>query len=288
MASGSQMSGGSSKSGGPASGKGAPTPKQLAAQARAESEAAERRRERMVRIVGGIAVFVVVVGLLAVGFLAGRDNGNGTAAEPLPTPDASAPLPKDAQPKTFGWQYGTGWTSANEAKLPTLELWEDFQCPGCKALEDAVGPEIAKLGSSGIVKLLYRPATFLDGSSGLQIPNSSARATAAWGCAIDAGKGLEYHSTIFANQPTEGDGYSDETLVGFATTAGITGDALTTFTTCFDNGTYLPWAANSQQQFSQNNVGGTPTGYLNGVELKSSDLANIAGLKQKIAAATAK
>lgn len=286
MASGSQKSGGSSKSSGQASGK-APTPKQLAAQARAESEAAERRRERMVRIVGGIAVFVIVVGLLAIGFLAGRDD-TGTAAQPAPTPDASAPLPKDVQSATYGWQYGTGWTAENEAKLPTLELWEDFQCPGCKALENAVGAQIAELGSSGAVKLLYRPATFLDANSGLKIANSSARATAAWGCAIDAGKGIEYHSTIFANQPTEGDGYSDESLLAFASDAGITGDALTTFTTCVEGGTYLPWSANSNQAFQDNNVSGTPTGYLNGVEVSSSDLADIEGLKQKIAAATAK
>lgn len=285
MAAGSQASGGSSKGSGPGSGK--PTPKQLAAQARAEAEAAERRRERLVRIVGGIAVLVVVVGLLAVGFLAGRDKGDDTAATPAPTPDASAPMPRDVQSSTYGWAYGTGWTAANEAKLPTLELWEDFQCPGCKALEEAVGPQIAQLGSTGVVKLLYRPATFLDANPGLKIPNSSARATAAWGCAIDAGKGLEYHSTIFANQPTEGDGYSDESLVAFASDAGISGDALTTFTTCFDNGTYLPWSANSNQAFQDAGVGGTPTGYLNGVELNGSDLADIEGLKQKIAAATA-
>ncbi len=288
MAAGSQKSDGpSSKDPGQSSGKAA-NPRQVAAKARAEAEAAERRRERMVRIIGGIVVLVVVVGLLTVGFLAGRGGDPDTASQPAPTPDASAPVPQDVQPDTFGWPYGTGWTAENEAKLPTLELWEDFQCPGCKALEDAVGPQIAELGASGTVKLLYRPATFLDGRANLQIPNSSARATAAWGCAIDAGKGIEYHSTVFANQPTEGDGYSDETLIGFASQAGITGAELETFTTCFQDGKYLPWSANSQQLFESNNVGGTPAGYLNGVELTSADLADIEGLKQKIAAATAK
>jgi hypothetical protein len=34
-------------------------------------------------------------------------------------------------------------------------------------------------------------------------------------------------------------------------------------------------------------VGGTPTAYLNGVELNSSELADIEGLTQKIEAATA-
>ena len=43
----------------------------------------------------GSSVLVVVVGLLTVGFLAGRDGDPDTAAQPAPTPDASAPLPKD-------------------------------------------------------------------------------------------------------------------------------------------------------------------------------------------------
>ena len=36
--------------------------RQKAAEARATAQAAERRRERMIRIVGGLAVLVVVVG----------------------------------------------------------------------------------------------------------------------------------------------------------------------------------------------------------------------------------
>ncbi|HEY5844416.1 MAG TPA: thioredoxin domain-containing protein, partial [Mycobacterium sp.] len=101
------------------------------------------------------------------------------------------------------------------------------------------------------------------------------------------GKGREYHSTVYANQPTEGEGFSDETLISFASQAGILGGELDTFTSCFQEATYLPWAANSYKAFQDAGVGGTPTGYLNGVELNSSDLADIEGLKQKIAAATA-
>ncbi len=77
----------------PASGQPGLTPKQLAEQARAESEAGERRRERTIRIVGGIVVLLVVGGLLAVGFFAGRDNGTEGSANPAPTPDPNAPCP---------------------------------------------------------------------------------------------------------------------------------------------------------------------------------------------------
>jgi len=271
------------------------TPKQLAEQARAESEAAERRRERTIRIVGGIVVLLVVGGLLAVGFFAGRDNGGtGASATATPTADPNAALPTGISSDNFGVPYGSGWTSADEAKLPTLEIWEDFQCPACDQVEKASGDQIKALADDGKVKLLYRPATFLDVSLAAKNeasgnPNSSARATSAWGCAIDAGKTGEYHSGVFDIQPAEeGVGYSDQQLIDLGTTVGIPEADKATFTKCVQDGTYLAWSANSNKLFVDGGVGGTPTAYLNGVELNGSDLADIKGLTAKIEAATAK
>jgi len=277
----------------PASGESALTPKQLAAQARAESEAAERRRERTIRIIGGVVVLLIVGGLLAVGFFAGRDDGTASNGTTAPTPDANAALPTGVSTDTYGVPYGTGWASADEAKLPTLEIWEDFQCPACAQVEAAGGDGIKALADEGKVKLLFRPATFLDNSLAADNqangnPNSSARATSAWGCAVDAGKTGEYHSGVFDIQPAdEGVGYSDQELIDLGSTVGIAGDDLTTFTTCVQEGTYLSWAANSNQAFGESGAGGTPTAYLNGVELSGADLADVDSLSAKIEAATA-
>ena len=282
------------KSGTPKSGTSGLTPKQQAEQARAEAEASERRRERMIRIVGGLAVLLVVGGLLAVGFFAGQDKDSGTSVTAPPTADPDAASPKGVSSDTYGVKYGTGWTSADEAKLPTLEMWEDFQCPACKALEEAAGADIMALADAGKVKLLYRPTTFLDNSlaSANQAagnPNSSARATSAWGCAVDAGRTGPYHSTIFANQPSqEGDGYSDQQLIEFGTAAGVPEAETDAFTKCVQDGTYLAWSANSYQAFLEAGISGTPSANLNGVEISNSDLADIAILTQKIEAATAK
>ena len=188
------------------SGQSGLTPKQLAAQARAESEAAERRRERTIRIVGGLVVLLVVGGLLAVGFFAGRDDGSSSTAAPAPTADPNAASPAGVSSDNYGVPYGTGWGSANEATLPTLEIWEDFQCPACKQVEDASGDQVQALADEGLVKLLFRPATFLD--AGLAAdneangnPNSSARSTSAWGCAVDAERTGEYHTASSTSSP---------------------------------------------------------------------------------------
>ncbi len=276
----------------PKSGAGA-TPKQLAEHARAQTEAAERRRERAIRIVGGLVVVLIVGGLLAVGFFAGQDDPADPAA-PVASADPNAALPTGVSAPTYGVPYGSGWTSADEATLPTLEIWEDFQCPACAQVEAASADGIKALADEGRVKLLYRPATFLDNglaqdNAANGNPNSSARATSAWGCAVDAGRTTEYHSAIFDIQPAdEGVGFSDQQLIDLGSTVGIEDADLATFTSCVQDGTYLGWAANSNQAFSESGAGGTPTAYLNGVEISSSELADVAGLTQKIDAATAK
>jgi protein-disulfide isomerase len=260
-----------------------PSPKQLAAQARAESEAAEKRRERTIRIVGGVVVLVVVGALLALGFFAGQSKDQPATA---PSADAGAAIPKSVQPDTYGVPVGTGWTASNAAKLPTLEIWEDFQCPACRQVEQMAGAAIIGMANEGKVKLLMRPTTFLDKNLP-QSNNSSARATAAWGCAIDAGKAEEFHSTVFANQPaTEGTGYTQDQLLEMGKAIGLTGAEFDTYSKCVTDGTYMGWAANSTQKFSESGATGTPTGYLNGTELTGSDLVDTAALAKKIEAAT--
>lgn len=256
-----------------------------AAAAREAANAGEKRRERIVRIVGAITVLVVVVGIIGVAVVvknqAPKDASTPSAGA---SPDASAPAPAGVlpagDPLAFGVPYGTG-----TADVPTLEIWEDFQCPACDKMEKANGAGITQLAEQGKINLVWRQTTFLDLNLG---NDASERAGAAWGCAIDAGKTKEYHNAIFANQPeTEGTGYSDETLLGFASEAGITGAALDTFTTCFNDRTYLSWTANSTAIFFSTGIAGTPFAKLNGVEVPNATLADKTALDKLVADTTA-
>jgi len=222
------------------------TTRERAAAARAAAEAEQRRRENRIRLLIGLGVGVLVVGIVAVGVIGSRKSDVGI--------DASAALPLGVTAADGGVPYGTG-----TAAVPQLELWEDFQCSACKALEAANGAGIQQLAQQGKIRLVYRPATFLDANLG---NDSSLRAAAAWGCAVDAGKTAEYHNQVFANQPQEGVGYTDQTLQSFATAAGITGSSYDTFTACMSAKKYQPWVANSAHAFDTNAVPGTPTGYL--------------------------
>ena len=256
--------------------------RQRAAAAREASNAGEKRRERTVRIVGGATVLLVVVGIIGLAVFARSTetaSGDVTAGA-----DPSAALPKDALPAGDPHKYGVVYGTA-PAGSPVLEVWEDFQCPACGAVEAANGAGIAQLAEDGKVKLVWRPTTFLDKNLG---NDSSLRAVAAWGCAVDAGKAREYHDTVYANQPaTEGSGYPEDQLIAFGTEAGITGDAAATFSACVQDGTYRAWAANSTQFFYDAGIEGTPLAKLDGIVIPNEKLADKAALDQVIADALA-
>ena len=266
--------------------------RQKAAEARAAQEAAEKRRDRTIKIIGAIAVVVVVGAIIGGAVWQSRSSSSTSASSTLPSPDPSAALPKGVVAtgdNAFAVPVGTP-----KAGAPVLQVWEDFQCPICGATEAANGAGIQALASSGAAQLYYRPVAFLDRNLASQnisagTTNSSHRAIAAWGCAIDAGKGLEYHNIIYANQPSnEGGGYTTAQLLDFGKQAGITGDAYTTFEKCVNDNTYLGWAVNADNEMSSHGISGTPTGILNGTELPQGTLSDKAALDAAVAAAAKK
>ncbi len=247
--------------------------RERAAAARGAAQSSEKRRERLVRIVGGATVVAVMAGIIGVAVYASSNNestfANGSAG--IVDPDPNAPVPAgmygaDAE-IPFGVPYGTA-----PAGAPVLELWEDFQCPACGTLEIANGQGIEQLADEGQMQLVYRPAAFKDSGLG---NDSSHRAIAAWGCAIDAGVLSEFHRLVYVNQPAqEGIGWTNDQLIGFGVEAGL-GDAdLESFTQCVNDGTYLPWAANANQQFYLNQIAGTPSGFINGEAVETGILAD--------------
>ena len=250
-----------------------------AAAAQAQANATSRR-ERGVLITGVVIVAVLAVGIIGAGWYFGS-QGSEQGPVVTATPDPSALAPTGTIPAGELLEYGVVQGSATS---PTLELWEDFQCPACGNLEAVNGAGIEKLADEGLIRLVWRPTTFIDDKMG---NDASLRAGAAWGCAIDAGKAREYHNAIFANQPVnEGDGYSQELLLSLGEQVGITGPDLDAFKACVTEGTYLTWVANSRQAFDTEGIQSTPTGKLNGVTVDNAVLADDAALRDLIARST--
>ena len=242
--------------------------REKAAEARAASQAAERRRERTIRIVGGIAVLAVVAIILGIGVMQSRKDDT-----PAPSADSALPTGITAA-NGYAFQVNTA-----EGK-PTVEIFEDFQCPACANLEATYGPMIQEEAAAGNIQLSYRIMTFLDNNLNTEY---SLNAANALGCAITGGVGEQYHNIVYANQPAnEGDGWTDEQLKQFGADAGLSGDAKTQFDKCVDEGTYKGWAQLSNEAAFGAGVTGTPTIFVDGKELPSTALQSEEALKEAL------
>ncbi len=165
-----------------------------------------------------------------------------------------------------GVAMGAGFVAPASAAapdgVPVLDVFEDFQCPACAKLEAELGESIKQLEADGKVKVVYHIKNFLDDN--LRNDSSTRAANAAF-CADDAGQFQAFHDALYANQPvTEGQGWTAAQFTGFAESSGITGDALTTWTTCSENNKYVNYINSVEEQSSKDGVTATPTLKLDG------------------------
>jgi protein-disulfide isomerase len=222
----------------------------------------QRRRIVMLGVVIAVALIVVVVAL----FISRSKESTeiGTVVYPAGTSSTSLGAP------------------AGTATAPVLDIYQDYQCPGCGAAERALGPTIDQLIQQGKLKVYFHPMIFIDDHVG---NDSSLRSAAAFGCAVDAGKAVPYHAKVFANQPTPpGAGYTNEQLIAFGEAVGITGPQLQAFTQCVNDQRYAPWAQASDKESLDRGITAAPAFFVNGKELPTKELATpqtfLAALKQ--------
>jgi protein-disulfide isomerase len=207
----------------------------------AEKEAARRRRTRNI-LIGAVVAVVAVAGIIA--WASNRTETDTTAAMP-------AGIDSD-----LGVPVGT-------ASSPVVDIYEDFQCPICKTLEDNVGPALQQLIDSGDVKVVYHIMSFLDNNLG---NDSSTRTANAAGCAQDQGVFPAYHAEVFANQPAvEGDGYTDEQLLTFGETAGV--EDMDRFRACVSEETFAGWVTQVERRAEDDQISGTPTVLVDGTRV---------------------
>ena len=175
-------------------------------------------------------------------------------------------LPKGVTDPAAGLVVNAGTAAAS---APTLEVYEDFQCPSCATVHASLGPTIKELAAAGKVRLVFHPMVFLDDKIG---NDASKRVTNAAACAADAGAYLAYHHAAMSNQSSEGKGFSAEQIQQFARDAGLSGAALTTWQACEAAGTYRAYVLASEQTALASGVNGTPTFKVNGRELELNTL----------------
>ncbi len=219
---------------------------------RAAGEVARSRRTTRVTLIAVVVLIVIAAGIAVLASKSDDTSGTSdTAAVPAGVED------------DLGVPVGS-------ATSPVIDIYEDFQCPICKMLEENVGPTIQQLADGGQAKVVYHIMSFLD--TNLR-NDSSVRATNAAGCAQDQGAFVDYHKQVFENQPaTEGDGYTDEQLLTFGENAGV--PDMGRFEECLKNDTFGGWVDRVERLGEDAQISGTPTVLVNGTHVDGGQAAS--------------
>ncbi|MEN9706588.1 MAG: hypothetical protein RIS31_154 [Actinomycetota bacterium] len=162
--------------------------------------------------------------------------------------------------------------------VPTIVIYQDMQCPACRAFEAPNMPQITELVKAGKYNLELHPISFLDGAS---VNEYSSRAGSAVLCVADTDPKhfLDFNTALFNQQPQENTaGPDNAALAALAGKVGVTNaDTLD----CITKGTWANWAKNQTPGYKEKVPGttipftGTPFVMVNGQQYQG-ELANAA------------
>lgn len=204
------------------------------------------RRVRTRVTLGVLAVVVALVALTAWGLSRSTPQDESPLVEPTGVTDDRGVL-----------------HVADDASDPVpVVVYEDFQCPACRAFEAEAGAWLEQAVEDGEVSLEQRPVAMLDGASTTEY---SSRAGNLALCVLDADGRERFaavHRLLFDEQPAEGTaGLDDEQLVELGQRAGVGVDVLEP---CVADRRFDRWLAESTDAFEDAGHGGTPTVLVDG------------------------
>jgi protein-disulfide isomerase len=119
-------------------------------------------------------------------------------------------------------KVATSEASINK-EVPTIIIYQDLQCPACRAFEEPNMPQILDLVKAGKYNLEIHPIGMLDGAS---LNEYSSRAGSALLCVADTepAKFVDYNTALYANQPAEQSfGPDSNQLADLAKSVGVVG-----------------------------------------------------------------
>lgn len=229
----------------------------------------------------GIAAVVVVAALVIGGVIWTISDKNKTEGQTIAAGGTS--LAGDVTQKRDGVVVTVGKAGAKAS----IDVYADFLCPICGQFEKTYKTDVEQAINDGKLQVRYHMVPLLNDRSdppGYSLDSANAALAAA-----DAGKFLQFHDALFANQPEEGKrGYDKAQLIELGRNVGITDPG---FAQTVNAGTYDQQLNSAFQQiekdpklaqdFGNGTSGfGTPTVTANGAIVSWQDpgwLAKVTG-----------
>ncbi|MDQ7805741.1 thioredoxin domain-containing protein [Amycolatopsis sp. A133] len=178
----------------------------------------------------GIGAVVVVAALVIGGVIWTISDRNKTEGQVINPGEPTSALAGDVGQKRDGVVVTVGKTGAKAS----IDVYADFLCPICGEFEKRYKSDVEQAINDGKLQVRYHMVPLLTGKSsppGYSLDSANAALAAA-----DAGKFLQFHDALFANQPEEGKrGYDKAQLIELGKNVGITDPA---FAQTVNAGTY--------------------------------------------------
>ncbi len=179
------------------------------------------------------------------------------------------------------WPQADG-TSLGDPNAPVrIEVWSDFQCPACRFFAEEIVPQVIETYvATNRARFVYRHFPFIDDASASRESDQAANASM---CAAEQNRFWDYHDILFANWNGENAGaYADKRLEAFAENLGLNMDQ---FRACFRENRYRDAIEQDQQEGARMGVDGTPSVFVNGVQLTPGRVPSFDDIAQAVEAA---
>ncbi|MES9540233.1 thioredoxin domain-containing protein [Actinomadura sp. NPDC000600] len=243
-----------------------PSARERLADRQARAAARQRRQRMLLVILGALAVVAVAV-------VAGVVTLNRHGEKPLEKSYQGALAPAARQ------RDGSVAMAQPGVTAPVLDVWEDFQCPACKAMEERIGATMKQLAAEGRLKVVYRPFQLFQQDP---LMANSRRAANAAAC-MPADHWVRYHDKLYAEQPPEGEtGFPDADLIRWAEQLGV---ADPSFAACVRGNQKIKTVDQASAQAGRAGVDATPYLALNGKKVRNDVLGSPDDLRKAVAKA---
>jgi protein-disulfide isomerase len=233
---------------------------------------AQRERRQGIMIVVGVVIIVLVV--------------LGFAIYPQ-IKAANAPVAAVVQITPDPRPQASGTAAGNPNAKVRIDVFEDFQCPVCRQFTQTIEPLLMKNEvASGQVYYVFHNFPFIDRATDWSAPQKeSHQAANAAMCAASQGRFWDYHDILFANWTGENVGdFNDNRLVAYAQALKLD---MTSFNNCFKANTFRSQIDADFNEGTSMNVTGTPTVFVNNVEVTPGSVPTYQQIQQAIAQAAA-
>lgn len=228
-------------------------------------EAARREAERLAAKQAGIEkrnrLIIVIASVLVVALIGVAGFFIWQESQKTPLSEFAGERPAastDTGAITFGSGLEAGTTTSGAAEV---DLYIDFMCPACGMFDDTNREDIRTMLTEGTATVNIHPLNFLDDYS-LGTMYSTRASNAFATVATEAPDvALDFLEALFDNQPAEQtEGLTDDEIADIAVEAGVPQEVADTFAA----GTYSPWVAAASEQARVDEVGSTPTIFIDG------------------------